>query len=87
MNLFVAVGMDQDSILCVVCTPQRLVDHVVVMPPCYVRDRLVADRADTALLFPEVHQPTFPTQGLFHPYAESRFQVEFPCRIVGITCP
>src|SRR5687767_15107365 len=87
MNLFVAIGMYQDAILCAVCASQCLVDNVVVMPTCYVRDRLVADRADTALLFPEVHQPTSPTQGLFHLYAESRFQIEFPCRVVGITFP
>ena len=59
MNLSVAIGMDQDAVLCVVCTPQRFVNDVVVVPACYVRNRLVADGAEAALFFPEVHQPTF----------------------------
>ena len=87
MNLFVAIGMDQDTVLCAVCASKCLVDNVVVVPTCYLCDRLVADRADPALLFPKVHQPTSPAQGLFHLDAESRFQIEFPCRIVGITFP
>ena len=57
MNLFVAVGMDQDAVLFAVCTPQRFIHDVVVMPSCYVRNELVTDRTDTSLFFPEVHQP------------------------------
>ena len=59
MNLSVASGMDQDAVLCVVCTAQRFVNNVVVVPPCYVRNGLIADGAEAALFFPEVHQPTF----------------------------
>jgi hypothetical protein len=71
MNLFVAIGMDQDTVLCAVCTPQRFIHDVVVMPSCYVRHWLVTDRAEAALFFPEVHQPTPSAQGLFHLHAEA----------------
>ena len=87
MNLFVAIGMYQDAVLCIVCTSQCLVDNVVVMPTCYLRDKLVADRADAALFLPEVRQPTFSLQGLFYLYAEACFEIEFPSRVVGITFP
>ena len=59
MNLSVAIGMDQDAVLCVICAAQCFVNDVVVMPACYVRNGLVADWAEAALFFPEVHQPTF----------------------------
>ena len=87
MNLFVAVGMDQDAVLCAVCTPQRFIHDVVVMPSCYVRNWLVTDRADAALFFPEVHQPTPSAQGLFHLHAEAFFKIDFPGRVVGVTIP
>ena len=87
MNLFVAIGMNQDAILCVVCASQRFVDDVVVMPTCYLRNGLVADWADASLFLPQVRQPTFSLQGLFHLYAEACFKIEFPSRIVGITFP
>src|SRR6266704_1600080 len=84
MNLSVAVGMDQDAVLRTVYATQRFVYDVVVMPASYLRDRLVTDWAATALFFPEVRQPTFSVQGLFHLHAEAFFKVDFPCRIVGI---
>ena len=58
MNLSVAIGMDQDAVLCVVCAAQRFVNNVVVVPACYVRHGLSADWAEAAWFFPEVHQPT-----------------------------
>jgi len=87
MNLSVAIGMNQDAVLCGVCTAQRLVYDVVIMPPRYLRDGLGADWADASLFFPEVHEPTFPLQGLFHLYAKACFEMEFPSWIVGITVP
>ncbi len=87
MHLLVAIGMDQDAVLCAVCTAKRFVDEVVVMPTRYVRHGLVADRADAALFFPEVPQPTSSTQGLFHRYAKACFQRECPCRVGGMTFP
>ena len=74
MNLFVAIGMNQDTVLCLVCAPQCPIDNMVVVPPCHLRDRLVTDRADAALFLPEVRQPTSPTQGLFHLYTKPCFK-------------
>jgi hypothetical protein len=85
MNLFVAIGMDQDAVLCTVCAAHRFVDDVVVVPPRHVGNRLGADRADASLFFPEIHQSTSSAQGLFHLYAEAFFKIDFPCRIVGVT--
>ena len=84
MNLSVAIGMDQDAVLCVVCAAQRFVHNVVVVPACYVRNGLIADGAEAALFFPEVHQPTSSVKGLGHLYASAFFKVAFPGRIVGI---
>ena len=84
MNLSVAIGMDQDAVLCVVCAAQRFVHNVVVVPACYMRNGLSADGAEAALFFPEVHQPTSSVEGLCHLYAKAFFQVAFPGWIVGI---
>src|SRR6266540_1344966 len=71
MNLSVAIGMNQDAVLCAVCTSMRFINDVVVMPTCYMRNGLVADWADASLFLPEVHQPTFSLQGFCHLYAEA----------------
>ena len=65
MNLSVAIGMNQDAVLYPVCAPHRFVHDMVVMPRCYVRDWLGAERANTALLFPQVGQGGSSLQGLF----------------------
>jgi len=57
MNLSMAIGMDQDAVLCGVCAAQRFVHDVVIMPPRDVRDGLGADGADASLFFPEVQEP------------------------------
>jgi hypothetical protein len=87
MNVFVAVGMEQDAVPCAVCTPQRLIHDVVVMPSCYVRHWLVTARAEAALFFPEVQPPTPSVQGLFHLHAEAFFKLDFPWRVVGVPLP
>jgi hypothetical protein len=75
MNLSVAIGMDQDAVLCSVCAAQRFAHDVVIMPPRDLRDGLGADGAEASLFFPEVQEPTFSVQGLFHLYAEAFFKV------------
>ena len=54
MNLSVAIGMDQYTVVCSVCPIQRFIHDVVVVPPGQFCDRLGTDRAEAALLFPEV---------------------------------
>ena len=86
MNLSVAVGMNQDTVFCSICAAHRSINDVVVVPACQTCDRLGADRAGTALLFPKVGQGTFSLQGFFHLYAKAFFQIDFPCRVVGGAC-
>jgi hypothetical protein len=76
--------MNQDAVLSPVCAPHRFVHDVVVVPPCYVRDWLGAERANTALLFPKVGQGASSLQGLFPLYAEAFLKIDFPCRVVGV---
>ena len=85
MNLSVAIGMDQHAVFSPVCPTQRFIHDVVVVPTCHFRDRLGTDWAESALLFPEVDQGAPSSQGLVHLDAEAFFQIEFPCRIVGVT--
>ena len=87
MNLFVAIGMDQDAVFCGVRSSQRFVHDVVVVPSRDVRDGFGTDWTDAALRFPEVHQPTFSAQGLLHFDAKAYFQIECPLRVVGVTFP
>jgi len=54
MNLSVAIGMNQHTVVSPVCSTQRFIHDVVVVPTCHFRDRLGTDRAEAALLFPEV---------------------------------
>ena len=85
MNLPVTVRMNKSTVLCMIRSSHRFVDDVVVVPSCHLRDRLVTDRARAALLFPKVGQGASSLQGLCHLYTEAFFQIEFPCRIVGVT--
>ena len=87
MNLSVAVGMNQDAVLCVVCATQRFVHDVVVVPARYLGDGLVTDWADASLFFPQVQKFPFSLQGLFHLYAQAFFKIDFPSRVIGITFP
>ena len=87
MHLSVAIGMHQDAVLCTICSTQRFIHDVVVVPARHLRDGLGTDRADASWFFPEGHQPPFSLQGLFHLYAKAFFTIAFPCRVVGVTVP
>src|ERR687887_1254003 len=87
MNLSVAVWMDQDAVLCVVCPTKCFIHNVVVVPSRYLGNRMATDWADASLFLPEIHQSSSSLQGLFHLYAQAFFKIEFPCRIVGVAIP
>ena len=87
MNLSVAVWMDQDAVLCVVCPTECFIHNVVVVPSRYLGNRMATDWADASLFLPETHQSSSSLQGLFHLYAQAFFKIEFPCRIVGVAIP
>ncbi len=56
MDLRVAVGMQKDSVLCRIAAPMGPPDDVMVMPSRHAGDFLVADRAETGLLLPQIQQ-------------------------------
>src|SRR5919197_6301520 len=87
MNLSVAVWMDQDAVLCVVCPTECFIHNVVVVPSRYLGNRMATDWADASLFLPEIHQSSSSLQGLFHLYAQAFFKIEFPCLIVGVAIP
>src|SRR5262249_18544918 len=87
MNLSVAVWMDQDAVLCLVCPTQRFIHDVVVVPSRYWGDGLATDWADASLCLPEGQQSMSSLQGLFHLYAQAFLKIECPCQSVGVAIP
>src|SRR5256885_12581622 len=84
MNLSVAIGVDQNAVVCAICASHRFINDVVAVPTSHLCDWLDADGADTVLLFPKVGKSMAPLQGLFDLYAQAFFQIDFPCRVVGV---
>ena len=54
MDLPVAVGVQEDTVVCGIPTPMRPPDHVMVVPSGESGDLLVANRAETVLWLPQV---------------------------------
>ena len=52
VDLPMAVGMKEHTVLCGIRSAMRAPHDVVVVPPCQCGDPLVADRAEAILLFP-----------------------------------
>src|SRR5215470_807930 len=50
-------------------------------------DLLVADRAESSLLFPEREQPAFSFERCLHANIETFLKVAFPCWVVGVGFP
>lgn len=64
-----AVGMQEHSVVRRITAPLRPPDDVMVMPSCHAGDFLVADRAKTVLLLPEVQQLPPPLEVVCHLHA------------------
>jgi hypothetical protein len=84
MKLSVTVRVNQQAVVCIVRSSQRLIDDVVVVPAGPCSDRLVTDWAGTVLLTPKVRHRPFSPQVLFHPNAKAFFQIDFPGWVVWI---
>ena len=84
MNLSVAVWMDQDAVLCVVCPTECFIHNVVVVPSRYLGNRMATDWAEASLFLPEIHQSSSSLQGLFHLYAQAFFKIEFPAQFIRV---
>jgi hypothetical protein len=69
----VAVGVQEDTVVCGISTPMRPPDHVMVVPSGESGDLLVANRTETVLLLPQVEQLPSPFEGVCHLHAEAFF--------------
>ncbi len=56
----------------------------MAVPSCDLGDLLVADRAESPLLFPESEQPTFPFERCLHANIETFLKVAFPFWVVWV---
>src|SRR2546421_4721261 len=59
----------------------------MAMPSGDFGDLLVTDWAQTALLFPEMDQPLFSFERVYHLHVEAFFVVAFPFRIIRVGLP
>ena len=82
-----AVGVQEDTVVCGIPTPMRPPDHVMVVPSCKSGDLLAAYRTETVLLFPQVQQLPSAFEGVSHLHAEAFFEVHFPVGIIRVGCP
>ena len=63
MNLVMARWMEQHPVTGSVTAPVRTPDHMVVLPPGEIGDRLGTNGAQTLLLMPQVQQRPLSVQG------------------------
>src|SRR5882762_1846530 len=84
MHLFVAIGMKQDSVFYRVFPSIYPPNDMVVIPPCHFGDFLLANWADTLLLFPEIEQRPSSFESFFHFYPKSVLKVDFPFGVIWI---
>src|ERR1019366_1667440 len=56
----------------------------MAMPSRDLGDLLVADWAQTPLLFPQMNEPLFPLKGVYYFYVQAFFIVAFPLKIVRV---
>src|SRR6266516_2592778 len=84
MKPFVAFWVQKDAIICLFSTSVTSPLDMVAMPPCELRYLLVAERAEAALLFPEIKQCSFSLQGVDHLHVEPFLKVGLPFGIVRI---
>src|SRR5262249_34016112 len=87
MDLSVAVGVQEDTVLRGISAPMHPPDNMMVVPSCESGDLLVADRAETVLVFPQVQQLPSALEGMCHLHAEAFFEVHFPLGIIRVRCP
>src|SRR5262249_17776895 len=84
MDLPVAVGVQEDTVLWGISAPIRPPDHMMVVPSCQCGDLLVADRTETVLVFPQVQQLPSAFEGVCHLHAEACFKIHFPLGVVRV---
>ena len=82
-----AVWMEEDTVVYIILSSFASPNDVVVMPPRQFGDFLVAEWAETPLLFPEIEQLPLPLQVLCHFHIKTFFKIRLPSGVVwvGIT--
>jgi hypothetical protein len=58
----------------------------MAVPSGDLGDLLIADRAESSLLFPESKQPAFSLERCLHANIETLLKVAFPCWVVWVGC-
>ena len=56
----------------------------MAVPSCNLGDLLVADRAESSLLFPKSEQPAFPLERRLHANIETFLKVAFPLWVIWV---
>src|ERR671922_1437925 len=87
MDLPVAVGVQEDTVLRGISAPMPPPDNMMVVPSCESGDLLVADRTETVLVFPQGQQLPSAFEGVCHLHAEAFFEVHFPLGVIRVRCP
>ena len=65
----------------------RAPNYVMAVPSGYFGDLLLADWTEAVLGFPQVEQPLFAFQAIFHLHIQAMFKIGFPFRVIGISNP
>ena len=86
MDLPVAVGVQEDTVVCSIPATVRPPDHMMVVPSRKSGDLLVAHRTEAVLVFPQVQQLPATFEGVRHLHAEAFFEVHFPLWLIRIGC-
>ena len=86
MDLPVAVGVQEDTVVCGIPAPMRPPDHVMVVPSGESGNLLVANRAETVLVFPQVQQLPATFEGVRHLHAKAFFEIHLPLRVIRVCC-
>src|ERR671924_1642992 len=74
MDLPVAVGVQEDTVLCGVPAPMGPPDYMMVVPSRESGDLLAANRTETVLVFPQVQQLPSAFESVRHLHAEAFFK-------------
>ena len=86
MDLPVAVGVQEDTVVCSIPATVRPPDHMMVVPSRKSGDLLVAHGTEAVLVFPQVQQLPATFEGVRHLHAEAFFEVHFPLGVIRIGC-
>src|SRR6266704_238286 len=87
MDLSVAVGVQEDTVLRGISAPMHPPDTMMVVPSCESGDLLVADRAETVLVFPQVQQLPPASARVCHLPAVALVEVLFPLGLLRVRWP